>query len=43
MTRKTIRYFWYTFCLAIVLYALAFNATVPYLTGAESVREFWGW
>ncbi len=43
MTRNTIRRLWYTACGVIVLYTLAFNATVPYLTGFGSVREFWGW
>ncbi len=40
--RKIFRRFWYTACTAIVLYTIAFNATVPFLTGFESVQQFWG-
>ena len=36
MTRNAIRYGFYAGC-----YVVLFNATVPYLTGFESVREFW--
>ena len=43
MTRNVIRRGFYVACAAIVLYTIAFNATVPYLSGFESVQQFWGW